>query len=117
MNSVLLRFLPKIALIVFRTYFSKTNSHLGLKITLKLTNISYTTARALFLDLCNEIVLKHQLYLKEQKEDIRKITIELHNQRVVPPNHMVQKYDSQLTIFINEITSEYCCEIREELGH
>lgn len=103
----------------------KNNSHLGLKTTLKLANISYATARALCLDLCNEIVLKHQLYLKEQKqkrikkqkEDIRKIIIELHNQGIVPTNHMIQKYSSKPIAFINEVTNEYSCEVRKELGY
>ncbi|WP_410986722.1 TniQ family protein [Bacillus paranthracis] len=103
----------------------KNKSHLGLKATLKLVNISAPTARNLLPDLCDEIVLKHQLYLKEQKEnrirrqkeEIRKVIIELHNQGIVPTNHMIQKYSSKPITFINEITSEYCCEVRKELGY
>ncbi|WP_155895048.1 hypothetical protein [Bacillus sp. 123MFChir2] len=103
----------------------KNNSHLGLQATLQLANISYKTARDLFPDLCNEIVLKHQLYLKKQKqkriqkqkEGIRKIIIELHNQGIVPTNHMIQKYSSSPITFINEVTSEYSCEVRKELGY
>ncbi|HDX9590520.1 TPA: TniQ family protein [Bacillus pseudomycoides] len=103
----------------------KNNSHLGVKATLELANISYKTARDFFPDLCDEIVLKHQLYLKEQKEkriqkqkeDIREIMVELHNQGIVPTNHMIQKYSSRPVTFINEVTSEYCCEVRKELGY
>ncbi|MBJ8046538.1 TniQ family protein [Bacillus cereus group sp. N18] len=119
------KFIKETELKVRKILNDKTKVPLSLNGVLEMFNVSYRVAKKYFPELCDEIVeyykefksKKRKELIKENKEEIKKIILFLHQQGIYPSDSAIRKFHTKPTLFKNAYYREYRELIRKHLGY
>lgn len=97
----------------------------GLKQTLKSYNFTPRVAKRYFPELCKEIADRYRNHtiqsrkklIEENKKEIKKILVDLHNQGIYPSNFEIKQRHSKPALFKDSYYRNFREKIREELGY